>query len=127
MHTRIRETNDRIQAQLETVSAALRQKKLEREQHFVEQYGPNLGGAATRFSYLSELDATSEAKERMILADEVSAAIEQSPELSENHPINAVIEATELRTQANYVPLERRIWKGVPGHLQVPDSDDEID
>lgn len=127
MHPRIREKNDRIQEQLDEVGEVQRQRKLEREQHFVELYGPNLGRSATRFSFLSDLDDATEAEERLILAEEVSAAVIHPAESMTNHPIDAVIEATELRTQANYVPPERRVWKGIPGHMYIPQSDTEFE
>lgn len=80
----------------------------EREQFFTSRYGQTLGKAATKFSGLAELPTVVEEVARHRFIEEVARAMESGEVISDIHPIMAVIEATELRTDQNYIPPDIR-------------------
>lgn len=94
----------RIYGELEALEQA------ESQSYFIEKYGQILGNVASSFSLLGARSPEDEFKERQNLIKQVEyemdAAASGSPQ--SRHPILAVIEATELRANKNYIAPEDR-------------------
>lgn len=83
------------------------EEEAELNEYFTESFGQSLGCAAARFANLYILPPDVEETERQTLIEEVEAAMTDKTDLA-RHPILAAIEATQLRTDRNYVKPEHR-------------------
>ncbi len=70
------------------------------QDYFTNRYGEDLGRAAADFANLSPLPMREESSERLKLVEQVMKSLSETTEPAQNlvHPILAVIEATEIRT-----------------------------
>lgn len=80
----------------------------ELESYFVERYGQSLGSAAARFANLYTLPPDVEEVERQKVIEQVEMAMAASKDTEAKHPVLAVFEAVELRTDRNYAKPEHR-------------------
>lgn len=101
------------------------EEKVELQKYFSQRYGPSLGDAAARFASLYFLPPDVEAQERLSLIDHVLSAMETGLSPTSTHPMHAVIEATELRTDKNYIRPENRSGLALPRRDQYEDLMDE--
>lgn len=104
-------------------------ERSEREEHFVERFGKRLGEVAARFAGLDRLPPEIELEERISFVNSVAESMEGSNDPSGLHPALALIEATELRTDKNYIRPENRDgiplqWMYVPPGIEVPKDED---
>lgn len=76
----------------------------ELQSYFINRYGEDLGSAAADYANLSRLPMREESSERLKLVEQVMKSLSETTDPAQNlvHPILAVIEATEIRTDKAY-------------------------